>query len=387
MKLGILASHPIQYFAPYYRALVAAGVDLEVLYCHDHGLEPAWDKGFGRMVKYDTPLLDGYRHHFLRNFSGHPGLRFWGQINPGALARARRENYDALLVHGYASAATLAAILGPRGPRPKVLLRGDSNLRSPRSFARRATKHVALRLLFSRIDHFLAAGTRNAEYYAAYGVKSDRITVAPFAVDNDLFARSAMNVATRLKARRRLALPESAPVFLYCGKLLAIKRPLDLVRAFAVARQVGRCALVLVGEGEQEGSLRDLIADLGLGDDVHMLGFRNQGELPEIYGACDALALPSSFEAWGLVVNEAMAAGLAIATSDAVGAAPDLVRGNGFTFQVGDVEELARGLSSWVANPGLLAAAREESRKIIANWGLREAVAGTIRGVERALTQ
>src|SRR2546430_3298455 len=80
---------------------------------------------------------------------------------------------------------------------------------------------------------------------------------------------------------------------------------------------------------------------------VKFLGFRNQSELPSFYDLCDVFVLPSTSEPWGLVVNEAMAAGRPVVVSDQVGCARDLVQNglNGFIFPVGDVEALAHALT------------------------------------------
>src|SRR5262249_2932396 len=140
-------------------------------------------------------------------------------------------------------------------------------------------------------------------------------------------------------------LPLRIPLFLACGKLISVKRTLDVVQAFAQVRRTLPSGLVIVGTGVLESAIRTEVSRLGLDPDVKMLGFRNQGDLPAVYSACDVLVLASSREPWGLVVNEAMAAGLAVAVSDQVGAGPDLVDvDNGFAFPLGDGAALARGL-------------------------------------------
>lgn len=65
-RVAILVSHPIQYYAPLFQALAKAGVDLEVWYCSDHGVNPSWDESFEKSIRFDIPLTDGYRHLYLR---------------------------------------------------------------------------------------------------------------------------------------------------------------------------------------------------------------------------------------------------------------------------------------------------------------------------------
>src|SRR5262249_59830905 len=92
--------------------------------------------------------------------------------------------------------------------------------------------------------------------------------------------------------------------------------------------------LVLLGEGEQRAKLEGLRDALGLRNDVSMPGFKQYDELPAYYGLASAFVHTSTTEQWGLVVNEAMAAGLPVLVSERCGCGPDLVREgvNGFTF-------------------------------------------------------
>jgi glycosyltransferase involved in cell wall biosynthesis len=121
---------------------------------------------------------------------------------------------------------------------------------------------------------------------------------------------------------------------------------------------------------------------------VVMPGFVNQQELPALLGACDIFVLPAEDEPWGLVVNEAMCAGLPVVVSSEVGCANDLVEngGNGRTFPAGDVGGLTDALRPIVADPILRKAMSARSRELIERWsfqecldGLREAVARTCK--------
>ena len=113
----------------------------------------------------------------------------------------------------------------------------------------------------------------------------------------------------RAVARRRRGLDADAFVVLFAGKLVPFKRPLQLVRA--VARLGTGATLLVAGSGPLETEMRAEAERLGVS--IVMAGFMNQRELGEAYGIADCLALPSDgAETWGLVVNEALAAGLAL---------------------------------------------------------------------------
>jgi glycosyltransferase involved in cell wall biosynthesis len=388
LRLGVLVSHPIQYQAPLYRLLARRGdVALSVLYCDDHGVKPTLDREFGEVFQYDVPLLEGYEHRFLRNVAPRPGLRPAGLMNPEALSILRGGQLDALIVHGYNYLTTVAALLGPHG-RTRVLLRSESQLLPRRRLAVRAAKQLALRPLFRRVDQFLAIGAASRDYFRAYGVPEERITVAPYSVDNAYFAeRSAAARRDPAAVRRRLGLPERGPLFLFAAKLIAKKRPLDALAAFLRARDAGPCGLVYVGSGELRDELERAVAAAGAGDAVRLLGFRNQSELPEIYGACDVLVLPSDNEPWGLAVNEAFACGMAALVSDCVGAARDLISDQDCLFSPGDVERLGGAMRKIVAQPPLLQALKQTATARLSRWGLEQTAGGFVQGAQLALAR
>ena len=157
---------------------------------------------------------------------------------------------------------------------------------------------------------------------------------------------------------------------LFLSKLTAKKRADDLIRAFAVIeRQFANARLVIAGSGAQAEQLRNLAADLNL-ERLVFVGFHNQSELPGLYAACDVFVLPSANEPWGLVVNEAMAAGLPVIVSDEVGAAPDLVegKGTGIVFPCGNVTALAQALATLIASLDLRKRLGVAASRLIDDW-------------------
>jgi glycosyltransferase involved in cell wall biosynthesis len=120
---------------------------------------------------------------------------------------------------------------------------------------------------------------------------------------------------------------------------------------------------------------------------VRILGFRNQSELPEIYGASDVFVQASEREPWGMVVNEAMACGMAVCASDRVGSAYDLVKDNGALFPVGDIDRLAAIFSRWVAKREEIERMKAVSLQRIRQWSARETAQGIILALEKALAE
>jgi glycosyltransferase involved in cell wall biosynthesis len=121
-------------------------------------------------------------------------------------------------------------------------------------------------------------------------------------------------------------------------------------------------------------------------DNVRFLGHLDQDELARCYASADALVLPSLSEPWGMVLNEAAAAGLALVATDAVGAARDLVEDgvNGFVVPAGDVPALRAALGRLAGDPEFRATAGARSRELVAGF-TPEAWAGAVATLARRL--
>jgi glycosyltransferase involved in cell wall biosynthesis len=241
---------------------------------------------------------------------------------------------------------------------------------------------MVLKTLFRRINGVLAIGTMNEQFYRAYGLPEEKIFRSPYAVDNEFFRRAGEKLLSeRLGLRREEGIPEDAHVFLFAGKLIPAKRPLDLVRACQRIANRNRAFLLFVGDGPLREALERELAELGMG---RVVGFRNQTELPRYYAMTDTLVLPSIFEPWGLVVNEAMNFGIPVIVSDQVGAGADLVvpEETGWVFEAGDLVALAQIMEKRLVGT-FDTALRTRVLERIRGWGLEEASAGIRAAVTR----
>ena len=173
---------------------------------------------------------------------------------------------------------------------------------------------------------------------------------------------------------------------LYCGKLQRWKRPLDLLKAFALAR-VPEGHLLFAGDGPLRAELEAKARDLGVADRIHFLGFVNQSQLPGVYVSSDLLVLPSKYETFGLVVTEAMVCGLPVVVSDQVGARFDLIdgQGTGFVYPVGDINALARILHDTLPDRDRLRCMGEAAKARMVTWSPREKTLSFIKAVKMAV--
>jgi glycosyltransferase involved in cell wall biosynthesis len=378
-RVGLLATHPIQYYVPWYR-LLARQVDLTVFYCQR--LTPREQAaGFGGAFAWDVPLLDGYQHRFLVNRARHPNVStFFGCDTPEIGPLIAQEKFDAFIVHGWASKSFWQAILACWRTRTPLLVRGDSHLLTTRGRSRQALKYLLYRWFIPRFDGYLVVGERSRRYLRYYGARPERMFFVPHAVENERFAVHANTVrATRSQVRQAWNLPPDAVVYLYAGKCIAEKCPEDFLRAVAAAARLQpRVWGLVVGDGPLRTQMQATAEQQGW--PLRFIGFLNQTEMPRAYQASDALVLPSVSETWGLVVNEAMASGLPAFVSDRVGCAPDLVlpEQTGHIFPCGNVDALADLMRRYADTPARLVTLGEHARRHIQHYSLAHAVAGTL---------
>jgi glycosyltransferase involved in cell wall biosynthesis len=389
-RLLVVGSHVVQYAASAFRqTALDSRIDLKVAYCSMQGSEPGVDPGFGVKVSWDTPLLEGYPWVYVPNRAPRPGLgRFFGLINPGLWTLIRDGNFDAVLISGYFYASAWICIVAAKWFGVPILFFTDAyGLRSLalRSKWKLRIKRILIPRIFSLAKVVLALSSGGVEYLKMLGFPDDRIVLTPYVVDNDWWVKQAAKV-DRGAVRADWRIPDHASIALFCAKLQPWKVPLDLLEAFAAAN-VPDSYLVFAGDGPLRSDIERRVAELGLADRVRFLGFQNQTQLPSVYCASDLLVLPSQYDAFGLVVNEAMLCGLPVAVSDRVGAKFDLVRPgeNGYVFPVGDVGELARILQQVLPDPEKRARMGAAARQRMETWSPREYVDGLVRGVELAI--
>jgi glycosyltransferase involved in cell wall biosynthesis len=352
MRLAIIASHPIQYYAPLFRVL-AQRLDLMVFFAHRASPSDQAKAGFGVAFDWDVDLLSGYDHHFLTNVAKMPGLdHFRGCDTPEIGDRLKQGRFDAVLVQGWSLKSFLQAVFSAKRQGLPVLARGDSHLGTLRSALKRAVKASTYPALLGLFDAALYVGERSRAYWENYRYPSSRLFFSPHCVDADWFAARATPEA-RVATRSQLGIPPELMMALFAGKLLPFKRPLDLISAAALLRMEGRNLCVLVaGAGPLEREMSSAANAAGVA--LHQLGFCNQTVMPAAYAAADLMVLPSDGkETWGLVANEALACGLPVILSDAVGAAPDLVGDGtaGRLFPVGDTVALAAAIRAMLDRP------------------------------------
>jgi glycosyltransferase involved in cell wall biosynthesis len=384
VRLAYLVSHPIQYQAPLLRRIAAEpGIDLTVFYGSDFSVSGYRDNGFGVDVKWDIPLLGGYKHEFLPALRDNGTAGTFSPISFGLTRRLAGEEgstgFDVLWVHGYSTVNQLHGILAAKAAGIPVLVRSDSSLDDrPRGPVKLLLKRAFFSILRGLVDGVLVSGTKNLAYWRHYMGSELPMFLLPYAVDNEWFQQqSRLAAAGRSALQAELNLDPRRPVILFASKLQTRKHCNDLIAAYEKLSPGEGLEpepyLVIVGDGEEREALERQAAATGFRS-IRFCGFRNQSELPRYLDLCSVFVLPSRHEPWGLIVNEAMNAGRAVIVSDDVGCQPDLVTNGveGFVYPVRDVDALAKALRHVLASPQISAEMGKRALARISNWSFAE---------------
>jgi glycosyltransferase involved in cell wall biosynthesis len=268
------------------------------------------------------------------------------RLMPHFLAWVLRDRSVPLLLMGwFAELAWLAWFLRIVCRSPVMVLSETT----PQSFANLPKPPWRVRLLrwlLQRSQSVLFISQRNRLFYEQMGVASDRLFFAPYSIDNDRFLAEIERMRPQQRDLRQFySLDPDLPVFLFCGKLIPKKRPLELLEAYLQAGLKEKAQLVYVGEGRLRSEIEHRAAEAEA-KHVHLLGFFNQSQMPLAYLLGDLFCLLSGpDETFGLVVNEALVGGLPVIVSDAVGCGPNLIgRENGWVLPLDDMKQLIETL-------------------------------------------
>jgi phosphatidylinositol alpha-1,6-mannosyltransferase len=337
-RIALLTEIPAPYRIPLFNALAERdGVQLRVLFLAEHDPRrqyPVYEEEF----RFDRAVLPG---------TGAVARGRWVVVSRGTRRELDRFDADIVLLGGWNQPAFWTGLRWARSHGRPVVLWVESTLHDERSGS--LVLERLKRRAVAAASGFLVPGKAALEYVESLGVSPERIVIAPNAVDLSIFS---------LDVDRR---DRGGCTFLYVGRL-APEKGLDvLLRAFDDVP--GR--LLIAGSGPQEAELRSQTNGR-----VQLLGQLEREELPALYASADCFVLPSRSEPWGMVLNEAAAAGLPLVASEAAGAGYDLIDDgvNGYRVPVDDAPALAEALRKVAADPDWRRRAGERSRELTSGY-------------------
>lgn len=323
---------------------------------------------FGHGESSDTNL----QHSFAEWKKGGRIIEFLKTLGPAVV-----------VVHGYNDLGRLRVLRWCHANGVPVFLWGDSNALSDQSRSlKRFVKKIYVRYVLTKVIGTMVCGSLGRQFFVNFGADPKKVYLVPYEPDYpQIESLPAETIAT---ASKQFELHPNRRRIVYSGRLVPLKRVDLILNAFAkIAADRPDWDLVIVGDGTQKNTLQALVPN-ELKSRVKWLGFlKDQTLVSAVYRCSDVLCIPSDYEPWALVVNEAAAAGMAIVASNVVGAAAELVRDNvnGKVFPSKDLDALTTALRH-VTDPTQIDRLKSESRKVLAEWRQR---GDPIDGLKQAL--
>jgi len=362
-KVAYILSLPTPYRIPLLKRIEAWGdVDLKIFYCSSSGPGRDWDFNFKGTKEY-SEILPGW--NFNVPFIG-KNIRF----NPIIWKKLSEGGFDCVIVGGYYPPTMNFAIIWARVHRVPYLINSESQLLNRRNIWKSLIKKIILKPIIKKAAAYLPTGKYAGEYLIRYGADPEKIFYFPNTPDVEFFIeKSEKYRRDKIKIKKNLGIDKDF-VILFVGRLVKVKGLFTLLQGFKEVRKThNNASLLFVGDGVLKNLLKEFVAKEEI-EDVHFAGSVPNEELPRYYGISDIFVLPSLYEPWGVVVNEAMASALPIVLSDKVGSRGELLREgeNGFTYPSKEYMKLARCILKILSEPDELKEMGQISRGIIQDF-------------------
>lgn len=364
MKILYILPHPIQYQTPLINYLSANGIDIIVGYKSNISSKSFYDDGFQKKIKWGKNILKGHDYFFNKDSKNIFSSIFDQKIIKIILSD---KEIKFIWVHGSKNIFNILIILISKLLNKKVFLREENTLESKkRNFINIFLNKIFYFLINPFIDQYLAIGKKNYKYYIFNNINKKKIRFVPYVVDNNFFSSDNFIKKTYKEIN-----------FLFVGKFHKNKGISMLLEAFKEISSKNRkilnkIKLKLVGHGILFNEIKKYILNEKL-KFIKLTNFQSQKKLKYIYQKTDILILPSIYEPWGLVINEALNAGNAIICSDRVGAVGDLVinNKNGFIFKSNDKKSLIESIARYLKNEKMINSHKKRGKQIINKYNFK----------------
>lgn len=375
-RVAVVTGIPAPYREPVFSRLAQRpGIDLRVFYCAKSHQNVAWQADHADADR-------GYPCDFLPNWTPKRWQRLpmFGYANVGIYSRLKQFDPDFVIVYGYNQLSHWLTFLYCQRHGIPFAMRSDSNrhIDTSNTLQSRLRRRLLSRLVQS-CSAILAVGTANRDYWLRYGIAPERIFLAPFAIDNERVASLA----------KRNAETTSRPLrFMYAGRLIPRKGVDRLLQAFNQLCETHDVSLSIIGDGPLRDELMALQSDQARSRTTWHGRVANE-KVFECFAEADVFVLPSLYEPWGLVVNEAMAAGLPIIADRRCGAAIDLVEDGrtGRVLSEVSVQSLHAAMRGFADKPESATAMGIQARQKIEQWSFDHTVDGFVKAIKACARQ
>ncbi len=353
-RIAFVTNEPAPYRIPALNRMAAApGIDLHVIFCCEREPNRAWNlppMTFERTILREriTTINDRYIHN-----------------NLDVLEALKRLAPDVIVTTGF-NPTHLYAFAYAWIKKVAHVAMTDGTVESEAGLS--AAHRVVRRFVYARSRAFIAASDGGKMLFKTYGVPDSHCFRACLCVENADYAP--------------LSEADQRPFdFLFCGRIEAVKNPFFFLEvALLVAKKLGRKVRILfVGSGALEAQVRTAAASYPDLLEARFNGFALQHELPPLYRSARLFAFPTRWDPWGVVANEACAAGLPVLVSPHAGVAGELVLDgqNGFICEL-DVQRWADKASMLLSDTAMYRAFSQRSLALAGKFTFDAAAAGIV---------
>jgi glycosyltransferase involved in cell wall biosynthesis len=360
-KIVFVSTHPIQYQTPIFKKLYKLNKSFIVFFNNKIKKHTEIkDYEFKKNIKWGNNLVKDYKYEIFRK----KNYFILNLYNAYKFLKLQKIEY--LILSGwnnlfYQSIFVIAKILNI-----KIILRCENNLYET-NYIKKRIKVFFLSKIFKFFYKFIAIGKKNDEMYRECGISKDKIVKSNYSIDNDFFSKKKILKKKELYLKNKYK-THNKKVFLFVGKFInrkGINVLLDAITHLNNFPTIARKSLfLLVGQGPELTKTREFIKSKKISI-VNLINFKTQNDLRYYYKISNFLVLPSFYETWGLVVNEAMAMEKPAITSNSCGCANDLVLNdkNGYIFRKGNSKELSKLIIKILQNKKIESRLKKEVKK------------------------
>ncbi|WP_194286375.1 glycosyltransferase family 4 protein [Rhodocyclus gracilis] len=356
-RVALVTNLLAPYRLPVFERVAAAnGIEFCVFFCCGKEPDRAWEVEAGSFAKV-----------FLRE----KFITFRGRFihaNPDLWIKLREYQPHIVITTGFNPTHMLAFAYARRFGLPHIAMT-DGTLASEATLS---PLHRQVRqFVFARTHAFIGASDGSHALYRSYGIADERIFKSHLCANNPAFFAGT-------PAPKRFD-------FIFCGRFVAVKNPLFAIDvARGVAQRLGRqVSIIFVGSGEMEAQMRVACEKAASEVAATFTGFAQQDELPDYYGAARVFLFPTLWDPWGVVANEACAAGLPIISSPEAGSAGEIVRHgvNGFVLTL-NYKAWVDAATRLLSEADLYAAMSARSRELVQPYTFDHAAKGVVDAIE-----
>lgn len=356
LRVAMVTNIPAPYRLPVFEQVAGVpGVDLCVYFCSGREPDREWD-----LEK--SAFKQVYLHEKFITFHGR-----YIHTNPDIWRQLRAFRPDVVITTGF-NPTHLLAYAHARWSGARHVAMTDGTLQSESKLT--SIHRWIRRIVYAGSSSFIGASNGSLDLYRSYGIDESRMFKSHLCTNNSAFFINS-HVGKRFD-------------FIFCGRFVTGKNPLFAIQVAQRVSQIlrRRVSILFVGSGDLESDLHLLANEAAQEVDCVFAGFARQHQLPHLYGSARILLFPTQRDVWGVVVNEACAAGLPIIVSPFAGSVGELVRDkvNGFVLPLND-QQWADAAARLLSDDRLYLEMSTRSREMVQDFNFENAVAGIVSAV------